>query len=69
VKIVGFDAIDEARKEILAGRMEASVAQNPAEMGRLAVRHALEAIGNATLPAFIPVKIELITRDSAGSEK
>jgi ribose transport system substrate-binding protein len=68
VKIVGFDAIDEARKEILAGRMEASVAQNPAEMGRLAVRHALEAIGHASLPSFIPVKIELITRENAGTD-
>jgi ribose transport system substrate-binding protein len=68
VKIIGFDAIDEARKEIDAGRMEASVAQNPAEMGRLAVRHALEAIEGATLPEFIPVKIELITRKHAGSD-
>jgi ribose transport system substrate-binding protein len=68
VRIIGFDAIDEARKEIAAGRMEASVAQNPAEMGRLAVRHALEAIGSATLPPFIPVKIELITRDNAGAD-
>jgi ribose transport system substrate-binding protein len=68
VKIIGFDAIDEARKEIAAGRMEASVAQNPAEMGRLAVRHALEAIRGTTLPPFIPVKIELITREKVPSE-
>ena len=54
VKIIGFDAIDEARKEIAAGRMEASVAQNPAEMGRLAVRHALEAIGGTDAPALHP---------------
>jgi ribose transport system substrate-binding protein len=67
VRIIGFDAIDETRKEIAAGRMEASVAQNPAEMGRLAVRHALEAIGGATLPPFIPVKIELITRENVNS--
>jgi ribose transport system substrate-binding protein len=68
VKIIGFDAIDEARQEIAAGRMEASVAQNPAEMGRLAVRHALEAIGGMTLPPFIPVKIELITRENVNPE-
>jgi hypothetical protein len=37
-------------------------------MGRLAVRHALEAIGGTTLPPFIPVKIELITRDRLKSE-
>jgi ribose transport system substrate-binding protein len=67
VRIIGFDAIDEARKEIAEGRMEASVAQNPAEMGRLAVRHALEAIGGTTLPPFIPVNIELITRENVRS--
>ena len=66
VRIIGFDAIDEARKEIAAGRMEASVAQNPAEMGRLAVRHALKAIEGETPPSFIPVKIELITRAKLG---
>lgn len=63
IRIIGFDAVDEARKEIAAGRMEASVAQNPAEMGRLAVVHAVKALQGETLPSFIPVKIELITLD------
>lgn len=62
IKIVGFDATDEARKEIAAGRMEASVAQNPAAMGRLAVTKALEAVRGGTLPKSIPVSIELITK-------
>jgi ribose transport system substrate-binding protein len=66
VKIIGFDAIDEARAEIAAGRLEASVAQNPAEMGRLAVRHAFQALQGVTPPLFVPVKIELITREHLG---
>jgi ribose transport system substrate-binding protein len=61
IKIIGFDAIDEARTEIAAKRMEASVAQNPAEMGRLAMVNAARALQGEELPAFIPVKIELIT--------
>jgi ribose transport system substrate-binding protein len=65
IKVVGFDAIDEARKEIAAGRMEASVAQHPAEMGRLAVENALKAIKGETIPHYIPVTLELITREKA----
>src|ERR671911_2028305 len=34
VRVVGFDALDDARKAIEAGRMEASVAQSPRDMGR-----------------------------------
>lgn len=67
IKILGFDATDEARKEIAAGRLEASVAQNPTAMGRLAVTKALEAIRGATLPKSIPVSIELITRANPGN--
>lgn len=67
IRILGFDATDEARKEIAAGRLEASVAQNPTAMGRLAVSKAIEALRGATLPKSIPVSIELITRAKAGS--
>ncbi len=66
IKIIGFDAIEEARKEIAAGRMEASVAQNPAEMGRLAVEYAVKALHGEVPPSYIPVKIELITREKLG---
>jgi len=64
IKIIGFDAIDESRKEIAAERMEASVAQNPAEMGRLAMMNAAKALQGDELPPFIPVKIELITLEN-----
>ena len=37
IKIIGFDAVEEARSEIIKGNLEASVAQHPDEMGRLAV--------------------------------
>ena len=35
--VVGFDAIDDARSAIQKGEMHGSIAQFPAEMGRLAV--------------------------------
>jgi ribose transport system substrate-binding protein len=64
VKVVGFDASAEARREIEAGGpLVASVAQFPAEMGRLAVENALALIaGRGPLPREIPTKVELVTR-------
>ncbi len=63
IKIVGFDAVEEARKEILNGRMTASIAQHPTEMGKLAIENALKVVNNQPVPDYIPVKIELITRE------
>ncbi len=63
IKIIGFDAIDEARKEIQAGNMEASVAQHPEKMGKLAMEYALKVIQGKKIPKYIPTEIELITRD------
>src|SRR5205085_7476644 len=40
IRVVGFDALDDARKAIAAGTMAASVAQFPSEVGRVAVGSA-----------------------------
>jgi ribose transport system substrate-binding protein len=61
--VVGFDAIKDSRAAILQGEMHASIAQHPEEMGRLAVEHAFAAMNGQSIPAEIPVKIELITRE------
>lgn len=66
VKVLGFDAVDEARKEIASGRMEASVAQNPAEMGRMAVATATRLLKGETVTNYVPVRIELITAEKVG---
>ena len=69
ISVVGFDAIDDARQAIQARTMAASVAQFPAEMGRVAVESAVKLIRGETIPKEIPVKIELITRDNAAMVK
>ncbi len=66
IRVVGFDALPEARQAIADGAMLATVAQFPGEMGRLAVENALKAIRGEEIPAYIPVKIELVTKDSTG---
>ena len=64
IRVIGFDALDDARKAIAAGTMTASVAQFPSEMGRAAVESAVKAIKGETLPADINVKLDLVTRDN-----
>ncbi len=64
IRVVGFDALDDAKKAIQAGTMEASVAQFPAEMGRVAVESAVKVLRGEPVPADISVKLELVTRDT-----
>ena len=61
---IGFDALDDAKKAIAAGTMEASVAQFPSEMGRVAVESAVKVIRGETVPPDIKVKLELVTKDN-----
>jgi ribose transport system substrate-binding protein len=65
IRVLGFDAIDDARKAIADGRMAATVAQFPREMGKVAVESAVKAMKGETLPADIGVRIGLVTKDNA----
>ena len=60
VSVVGFDAQDDARKAIAEQRMAATIAQNPREMGRMAMLTAARLIKGETVPAEQPVPISLI---------
>lgn len=64
IRVVGFDAVDDARKAIQDGTMLASVAQFPDEMGRLAVENAVHAVKGEPLTADAKVRIELITKEN-----
>ena len=64
IRVVGFDALDDAKKAIAAGTMEASVAQFPYEMGKAAVESAVKVLNGETLPPDIMVKLEMITKAS-----
>jgi ribose transport system substrate-binding protein len=65
IKVVGFDALDDAKKAIAEGTMAGSVAQFPAEMGRVAIESAVKVIRGEKIPDDIKVKLELVTRDNA----
>jgi ribose transport system substrate-binding protein len=67
IRVVGFDALDDARKAIEAGRMDASVAQSPRDMGRIAVESAARLLRGESIPAEQKVPIALVTRGSAAA--
>ncbi len=60
ISVVGFDAQDDARKAITEKRMAATIAQNPREMGRMAVITAMRLMKGETVPAEQPVAISLV---------
>jgi ABC-type sugar transport system substrate-binding protein len=64
IRIVGFDAVEDARRAIRDGVMAGSVAQFPDEMGRIAVENALQAIRGEAVAQEAKVRIELITREN-----
>ena len=68
IRVVGFDALEDARKAIDAGRMEASVAQSPRDMGRIAVESAAKLLRGETVPADQKVPIALVTKGAGGTQ-
>ena len=62
ITFVGFDAIDDAVAAVEEGRLAATVAQQPAEMGRLGVETAVARLSGASVDEYIPVDLRLVTR-------
>ncbi len=62
IRVIGFDAVDDARKAIDAGTMVASVAQFPGDMGRQAVESAAKLSKAEAIEATQQVRIELVKK-------
>jgi ribose transport system substrate-binding protein len=62
VRVIGFDALDDARKAIDAGRMVGSVAQSPRDMGRISVESAYKLLRGESVPADQKVPITLVSK-------
>lgn len=60
IKVIGFDATDDAVAAVEAGKMTATVAQKPEVMGETAVLTALKMIKGETVEKSIPVEVELV---------
>ncbi|CAN5842607.1 N/A [soil metagenome] len=64
VSIVGFDAVDDALKAIQDGKMDATVAQQPAKIGQLGVENAVKVADGESIEKEIPVEVKLVTKDN-----
>jgi ribose transport system substrate-binding protein len=62
IVFVGFDAIDDAVQAVQDGRLAATIAQQPAEMGRLGVDTAVVHLNGQDVDDFIPVPLQLVTQ-------
>ncbi len=60
IVVVGFDATDDALAAVKAGKMAATVAQQPDLMGSTAVETAVKLIAGETVEKSIPVEVTLV---------
>lgn len=61
IVFVGFDAIDDAVQAVEDGSLAATVAQQPALMGQLAVETAVKHLDGESVESNIPVDLSLVT--------
>ena len=65
ILVVGFDATDDAIESIKAGKMAATIAQQPALIGSTAVENAVTLMSGKGIAKSIPVQVTLVTKDNA----
>ncbi|MEQ9041706.1 MAG: sugar ABC transporter substrate-binding protein [Silicimonas sp.] len=63
--IVGFDGNPNAAEAILAGDLEASVAQRPYNMGQMGVEYVLKLAGGEEIPEEVDTGAILVTTENA----
>jgi ribose transport system substrate-binding protein len=65
IRVLGFDAVKDARAALETGAMAATVAQYPDEMGKAAIEMAVKAVRGETVDPDVGVRIGLVTRENA----
>lgn len=66
IKIVGVDGSDDGKTAIKEGKMLASAAQHPVDIGSTSIETAYKVAAGETVEANIKVPVELVTADNAG---
>lgn len=64
VLVVGFDGNEDALKSIEEGNLSATVAQQPEEIGKLAVQAGADVLNGEKVEKMIPVPLKLVTKDN-----
>ncbi|WP_432247174.1 ABC transporter permease/substrate-binding protein [Streptomyces sanyensis] len=65
VQVVGFDGTPDGLRAVADGTLYASVAQQPRELGRIAVENALRAADGEKLSATVKVPVKVVTMENA----
>ncbi len=65
ILLVGFDALPDEVKQIVAGQEDASVAQFPAKMGEMGMDTLLKAVRGGSVPATVDTGTAVVTKDNA----
>ncbi|MFD3376100.1 MULTISPECIES: substrate-binding domain-containing protein [unclassified Streptomyces] len=61
VQVIGFDGTPDGLKAVQEGTMYASVAQQPKELGRIAVENALRAADDKEVEKTVKVPVKVVT--------
>ncbi|MEV5842833.1 substrate-binding domain-containing protein [Streptomyces sp. NPDC048179] len=64
VPVVGFDGTPDGLAAVKKGTMYASVAQQPSQLGKIAVDNALKAIQGKSVESAVKVPVKVITKDN-----
>ncbi|MFD7706556.1 substrate-binding domain-containing protein [Streptomyces sp. NPDC059785] len=64
VAVVGFDGTPDGLKAVEAGTLYASVAQQPKELGRIAVRNAVRAAEGKKVDETVKVPVKVVTSEN-----
>jgi ribose transport system substrate-binding protein len=65
ITVVAFDGTPDGIKAVKDGKMAATVAQQPSEIGRLGVETAQKLLSNQSVDKSVAVPLKLVTKDSA----
>ncbi|MFD0048969.1 ribose ABC transporter substrate-binding protein RbsB [Actinomycetes bacterium NPDC127524] len=62
IMVIGFDGNEDALNSIKAGKMEATVAQQPVLIGQLAVKAGRDVLKGKKVEKMIPAPLKLVTK-------
>lgn len=69
ITLVGFDALPDEVKQIVAGQEDASVAQFPTKMGSMGMDTLLAAVKGESVPELVDTGTEIVTSENAAEFK
>jgi ribose transport system substrate-binding protein len=64
VLVAGYDALDEAKKEIRSGMLQVTINQQADVQGYLGVKMAVQAIGGEKLPPETLIDVKVISKEN-----